>query len=67
MDPFELGSPRYSVVVLIFNEAETLPELARRLAGVFDRLDGPRKRAVFEAKGASVGRDGFRAPELRSA
>ena len=32
--------PRYSFVVPIFNEEETLPELERRLTAVLDRLDG---------------------------
>src|SRR5437667_3293538 len=32
--------PRYSFVVPIFNEEETLPELERRLAGVLEGLDG---------------------------
>jgi polyisoprenyl-phosphate glycosyltransferase len=32
--------PRYSFVVPIYNEEETLPELARRLTGVLDELDG---------------------------
>jgi dolichol-phosphate mannosyltransferase len=31
----------YSIVVPIFNEEETLPELTRRLGGLLDRLDGP--------------------------
>ena len=32
--------PRYSFVVPIYNEEETLPELARRLTGVLNELDG---------------------------
>jgi polyisoprenyl-phosphate glycosyltransferase len=32
--------PRYSFVVPIFNEEETLPELERRVAAVLDGLDG---------------------------
>ena len=32
--------PRYSFVVPIFNEEETLPELERRLVDLLDRLDG---------------------------
>lgn len=31
---------RYSFVVPLYNEEETLPELARRLEGVLERLDG---------------------------
>lgn len=31
----------YSIVVPVFNEEETLPELTRRLAELLDRLDGP--------------------------
>jgi polyisoprenyl-phosphate glycosyltransferase len=33
-------TPRYSIVVPIFNEAETLPELAQRLTDVMAQLDG---------------------------
>lgn len=33
-------APRYSFVIPIYNELETLPELARRLTDVIDRLDG---------------------------
>lgn len=33
--------PRYSVIVPIFNEEETIPELYRRMAAVLDGLDGP--------------------------
>ena len=33
--------PRYSFVVPIFNEEETLPELERRVTAVIDGLDGP--------------------------
>jgi dolichol-phosphate mannosyltransferase len=33
-------TPRYSFVVPIYNEEETLPELERRLRGVLDKLDG---------------------------
>jgi len=36
-----VAEPEYSIVVPIFNEEETLPELTRRLAALFDRLDGP--------------------------
>ena len=31
----------YSIVIPILNEAETLPELERRLVALFERLDGP--------------------------
>jgi polyisoprenyl-phosphate glycosyltransferase len=33
-------TPRYSFVVPVYNEQETLPELARRLGAVLERLDG---------------------------
>jgi polyisoprenyl-phosphate glycosyltransferase len=33
--------PRYSFVVPVFNEEETLPELERRVTAVIDALDGP--------------------------
>ncbi len=32
--------PEYSLVVPIYNEAETIPELVRRLAELIDKLDG---------------------------
>jgi polyisoprenyl-phosphate glycosyltransferase len=35
------GGPEYSLVVPIFNEEETLSELARRLTLLLDALDGP--------------------------
>ena len=35
------GRLQYSVVVPVFNEEETLPELTRRLGELLDRLDGP--------------------------
>jgi polyisoprenyl-phosphate glycosyltransferase len=35
------GGPEYSLVVPIFNEEETLAELARRLTLLLDALDGP--------------------------
>ncbi len=33
--------PAYSIVVPIFNEEETIPEIYRRMAAVLDGLDGP--------------------------
>ena len=33
-------SPEYSLVVPVYNEEETLPELLRRLASLLDRMDG---------------------------
>jgi polyisoprenyl-phosphate glycosyltransferase len=33
-------APRYSFVIPVYNEAETLPELRRRLFAVLERLDG---------------------------
>jgi polyisoprenyl-phosphate glycosyltransferase len=35
-----MSRPRYSVVIPIFNETETLPELWSRLSAVLDELDG---------------------------
>src|SRR3954469_22097921 len=32
--------PRYSFVIPVYNEEETLPELGRRLTAVLDELDG---------------------------
>ena len=34
------ADPRYSVVVPVYNEEESLLELGRRLAAAFDELDG---------------------------
>ncbi len=33
--------PKYSFIVPIYNEEETLPELYRRVSAVMDRMDGP--------------------------
>ena len=33
--------PEYSIVLPVFNEEETLPELVRRLEDLLSRLDGP--------------------------
>jgi dolichol-phosphate mannosyltransferase len=33
--------PKYSIVVPIFNEQETIPEMHRRMTAVMDSLDGP--------------------------
>ena len=33
--------PAYSIIVPIFNEEETIPEMYRRMAAVLDGLDGP--------------------------
>src|SRR5918996_4051811 len=35
-----MNAPRYSIVVPIYNEEETLPELERRLRALLDGLDG---------------------------
>jgi glycosyltransferase involved in cell wall biosynthesis len=35
------GQPEYSLVVPVFNEEDTIPELARRLSGLLEQLDGP--------------------------
>jgi dolichol-phosphate mannosyltransferase len=35
-----VAEPEYSIVVPIYNEEETLPELTRRLGELLDRLDG---------------------------
>ena len=35
-----MDRPRYSFVIPIYNEEETLPELARRVTYVMDGLDG---------------------------
>ena len=40
--------PRYSFVVPVYNEQETLPELASRLGAVLDGLDGPAEVIVVD-------------------
>jgi polyisoprenyl-phosphate glycosyltransferase len=40
--------PRYSFVVPVYNEQETVPELASRLAAVLDGLDGPSEVIVVD-------------------
>jgi dolichol-phosphate mannosyltransferase len=40
--------PRYSFVVPIYNEEETLPELERRLSAVLDRLDAPAEAILVD-------------------
>lgn len=44
--------PEYSIVVPIYNEEETLPELVRRLTAVLDGLDGPAE-TIFVDDGSS--------------
>jgi polyisoprenyl-phosphate glycosyltransferase len=44
--------PEYTIVVPIYNEEETLPELVRRLTGVLDGLDGPAE-TIFVDDGSS--------------
>ncbi len=39
-DP-NMSNPTYSIVVPIFNEEETIPELHRRMSAVLDKFDGP--------------------------
>ncbi len=36
-----MANPTYSIVVPVYNEAESLPELAHRLDNLLHRLDGP--------------------------
>ena len=45
-------TPTYSLVIPVFNEAETLPELRRRLELLLDQLDGPAE-VVFVDDGSS--------------
>ncbi len=40
--------PRYSFVVPLYNEQETVPELQTRLAAVMDSLDGPAEAVVVD-------------------
>jgi glycosyltransferase involved in cell wall biosynthesis len=40
--------PEYSIVVPIYNEEETLPELVRRLTGLLDGLDGPAETILVD-------------------
>ena len=37
----ETNRPEYSIVIPVYNEEETIPELARRLGQLLERLDGP--------------------------
>jgi polyisoprenyl-phosphate glycosyltransferase len=37
----ETGKPRYSIVIPIYDEQETFPDLVKRLRVVMDQLDGP--------------------------
>lgn len=39
--PGDASRPRYSFVLPVFNEEETLPTLRQRMAALLDRLDGP--------------------------
>lgn len=42
------SSPEYSLVVPIYNEAETIPELVRRLTELVDKLDGPAEAILVD-------------------
>jgi len=42
------GGPEYSLVIPIFNEEETVPELVRRLRLLLDRLDGPAEAVLVD-------------------
>jgi dolichol-phosphate mannosyltransferase len=42
------GGPEYSLVIPIFNEEETVPELIRRLRLLLDRLDGPAEAVLVD-------------------
>jgi glycosyltransferase involved in cell wall biosynthesis len=35
------NTPKYSLIIPIYNEEENLPELYRRVSGVMERMDGP--------------------------
>ncbi len=43
-----MGVVKYSIVVPIYNEEETFPELARRLRQVMDQLDGPAEAVLVD-------------------
>jgi polyisoprenyl-phosphate glycosyltransferase len=43
-----VSRPRYSIVVPVYNEQETLPELSARLGAVLDGLDGPSEVLVVD-------------------
>jgi glycosyltransferase involved in cell wall biosynthesis len=51
-------TPRYSFVIPVLNEEETLPELTRRLEGVLGRLDGPAE-VIFVDDGSVDGTPRF--------
>lgn len=40
--------PKYSLIIPIYNESETIPELYRRVAGVMKRLDGPAELVLID-------------------
>jgi dolichol-phosphate mannosyltransferase len=48
----EPASPEYSLVLPLFNEEETVPELVRRLESLLERLDGPAE-VIFVDDGSS--------------
>ncbi len=47
-----MESPLLAVVIPVYNEAPVLPELLRRLAAVFARLEGMRCEAIFVDDGS---------------
>src|ERR671933_1670077 len=43
-----MSAPRYSFVIPVYNEQETLPKLSARVAAVLDSLDGPAEVLVVD-------------------
>lgn len=41
------SKPKYSIIVPVFNEAETIPEMYRRMAAMLDGLDAPSELIVI--------------------
>ena len=56
--------PEYSLVVPVYNEEETLPELLRRLASLLERMDG--ECEVILVDDACRGTSGTRLPSPRA-
>lgn len=43
-----MGALKYSIVVPVYNEEESIPELVRRLREIMDRLDGPAEAVLVD-------------------
>jgi polyisoprenyl-phosphate glycosyltransferase len=59
------GAPRYSFVLPVYNEQETLGELYRRLTAVVEQLDGPAELLFVDDGSSDESRRMLRELELR--